>query len=377
MDTYVVKSNNYSLWLLSASSLFFSASYNILLPVLPSYLIHIGGKSYLGLIILLFTIAALLSRPLSGKLSDLRAGKYAIYIGLFVTIFVNILYPWIDFVLGFLILRFIHGFSTGFAPTGYTFFIKNNFFNRGRAISIQTAFYSAGMAFGPMFSSLIHVHLGINYVFLFGALLGVVAILMVIPLKEENKQKIATIKVSKSILDMCIWKQSLIMFWIYLGFGILLISSSIQANKLGFDNKGIFFVFFSISTIFIRLLFKNKIEGLPLNKLLLYATLMLVFASLLFSLWENKTAFVIASLFYGASMGIFIPVLNLWSLNENSGEDGKALSTLYIFMELGIGLGSLLIGKLIIEHQSAFVYIFLVYGIISSILPILLKKDIG
>ena len=98
------------------SSLLFSASYNILLPELPVYLIGIGGESYLGFIILLFTISALLARPLSGRLSDSKGGKFTIYIGLCVTLLVNLLYPWVTFISGFRLLRFLHGFSTGFAP---------------------------------------------------------------------------------------------------------------------------------------------------------------------------------------------------------------------------------------------------------------------
>ena len=81
MKIAYMKTNNAHLWLLSMSSLLFSASYNILLPELPVYLIGIGGESYLGFIILLFTISALLARPLSGRLSDSKGGKFTIYIG--------------------------------------------------------------------------------------------------------------------------------------------------------------------------------------------------------------------------------------------------------------------------------------------------------
>ena len=370
-----MKTNNAHLWLLSMSSLLFSASYNILLPELPVYLIGIGGESYLGFIILLFTISALLARPLSGRLSDSKGGKFTIYIGLFVTLLINLLYPWVTFISGFLLLRFLHGFSTGFAPTGYTFYAKGNFKNRGKAISIQSAFYSAGMAVGPMFSSWIHTKFGMDYVFYSGAFLGLLAFLMILPLKEKTTEVVRTNEKSNLWIDIQIWRQSLVMFWVFLGFGILLVSSSLRSISLGFQNNGIFFIFFTLSTILIRLIIKNRIDVLPLKQLLIYGTILLIISSGLFSIWSHKIAFVLASIVYGAAMGIFIPSLNLWVLNDNAGADGKALSTLYIFMELGIGLGSLLIGKLIIGFQSAFMLVFLVYCIISFALPIFFKTE--
>ncbi|MBU2905980.1 MFS transporter [Arenibacter algicola] len=375
MKIAYLKTNNPHLWLLSMSSLLFSASYNILLPELPVYLIGIGGESYLGFIILLFTISALLARPLSGRLSDSKGGKFTIYIGLCVTLLVNLLYPWVTFISGFLLLRFLHGFSTGFAPTGYTFYAKGNFKNRGKAISIQSAFYSAGMAVGPMFSSWIHTKYGMDYVFYSGAFLGLLAFLMILPLKEETTEVVRNNDKPNVWIDIHIWRQSLVMFWVFLGFGILLVSSSLRSISLGFQNNGIFFIFFTLSTILIRLIIKNRIDVLPLKQLLIYGTILLIISSGLFSIWSHKIAFILASMVYGAAMGLFIPSLNLWVLNDNAGADGKALSTLYIFMELGIGLGSLLIGKLIIGFQSAFMLVFLVYGIISFALPIFFKTE--
>lgn len=375
MEDHYTRTDTYGLWLLSASSLFFSASYNILLPELPGYLIKMGGKSYLGYIVLFFTISAVLARPLSGRLSELKGGKFTIYIGLLVTLLVNLLYPWLTFVSGFLMLRFIHGFSTGFAPTGYTFYAKGNYSQQGKAISFQSAFYSAGMAVGPMFSSWIHENLGMDYVFYYGAYLGFLSLLMVLPLEDKSALKKENLPKSKLWLDIRIWRQSLVMFWIFLGFGVLLVSSSLRSTSLGFQNKGTFFLCFTISTILIRLLIKNRIDVLPLRKMLLFGTILLILSSFVFSLSNFKTTFLVASLLYGAAMGVLIPSMNLWALRFGSGEDGKTLSTLYIFMEVGIGVGSLLIGEIINNFQSAFVSVFFIYGILSFALPVLFSTE--
>jgi hypothetical protein len=56
--------------LVCLSSFLFSASFNMLIPELPAYLSGMGGATYKGLIIALFTLTAGISRPFSGKLTD-------------------------------------------------------------------------------------------------------------------------------------------------------------------------------------------------------------------------------------------------------------------------------------------------------------------
>jgi MFS family permease len=65
--------------LLCASSFFFSSSFNMLIPELPAFLSSLGGASYKGYIIALFTLTAGLSRPFSGRLTD-TIGRVPVFI---------------------------------------------------------------------------------------------------------------------------------------------------------------------------------------------------------------------------------------------------------------------------------------------------------
>jgi len=105
-------------WLLCLSSLLFFASFNMLIPELPSYLTSLGGAEYKGLIISLFTLTAMVSRPFSGKLADKIGRVPVILFGTMVCFICSLIYPVLTSVSGFLVLRLAHGFSTGFSPTG-------------------------------------------------------------------------------------------------------------------------------------------------------------------------------------------------------------------------------------------------------------------
>ena len=100
-------------WLLCLSSLLFFASFNMIIPELPSYLTALGGAEYKGLIISLFTLTAMVSRPFSGKLADKIGRVPVIFFGALVCFICSLIYPVLSSVSGFMLLRLAHGFSTG------------------------------------------------------------------------------------------------------------------------------------------------------------------------------------------------------------------------------------------------------------------------
>jgi MFS family permease len=80
-------------WLLCVSALLFFASFNMLIPELPAYLTALGGAQYKGLIISLFTLTAMLSRPFSGKLADTIGRVPVIIAGSIVCFICSLVYP--------------------------------------------------------------------------------------------------------------------------------------------------------------------------------------------------------------------------------------------------------------------------------------------
>ena len=139
---------DYHFWLLCVSSLLFFASFNMIIPELPEYLTQLGGAEYKGFIISLFTITAMISRPFSGKLAD-KIGRVPVMIfGALVCFICSLFYPIISSLAGFFLLRFVHGFSTGFTPTGNTAYLSDIIPSqrRGEAMGILGTAGAVGMA---------------------------------------------------------------------------------------------------------------------------------------------------------------------------------------------------------------------------------------
>ena len=88
-------------WPLCVGSFFFFGSFNMILPELPEFLTKLGGADYKGLILSLFTLTAMVSRPFSGKLAD-KIGRIPVMIvGSVVCIGCSIIYPALTSIYGF------------------------------------------------------------------------------------------------------------------------------------------------------------------------------------------------------------------------------------------------------------------------------------
>ena len=61
------------------------ASFGMLLPELPAHLAQMGGEAYLGGVVGMFTLAAFLSRFLSGRIADQAGRRKVMLIGSAVT----------------------------------------------------------------------------------------------------------------------------------------------------------------------------------------------------------------------------------------------------------------------------------------------------
>ena len=146
---------NFQFILLCFSNFLFSASYSSMIPELPAYLTSLGGAQYKGLIISLFTLMAGISRPFSGKLTD-KVGRVPVMIfGSLVCVICSLLYPVLTTVSGFLLLRFFHGFSTGFKPTATSAYGADvvHESRRGEALGALAMGYTIGMSVGPIIGS--------------------------------------------------------------------------------------------------------------------------------------------------------------------------------------------------------------------------------
>ena len=158
----------------------------MLIPELPGYLASMGGEKYIGYLIALFTVTAGISRPFSGKLADTIGRVPVMLVGAFVCVICGFLYPLVNSVLALLALRLLHGFSTGFKPTGTAAYVADivPHDRRGEAMGVLGFFSSIGIALGPLLGSLITQHWGMQAMFYTSSGFAFLSVFILFHMKE-------------------------------------------------------------------------------------------------------------------------------------------------------------------------------------------------
>jgi MFS family permease len=330
----------------------------MLIPELPFYLSSLGGAEYKGLIIALFTLTAGISRPFSGKLTDTIGRVPVMAIGSLVCFVCGFLYPLLASVSGFLWLRLFHGFSTGFKPTATAAYIADVIPQSrwGEAMGIHGICFSTGMAIGPAIGSWITGHYSIDVLFYCSSLFALLSIGILFNLKETltERQRFhpAQLKIRTSeLIDRGALPAAIVTFLGYISYGAVLTLIPDWSQHLGVRNKGMFFVVFTLSSLLVRFVAGRASDRHGRVVVLKIATVLLVLSLAGMGAATSPAWLLSAAFLYGLSTGLFSPASSAWTADLSHPEHrGRAMATMYIALEAGIGLGALLAGSFFADH---------------------------
>jgi len=346
--------------LVCLSSFLFSSSFNMLIPELPAYLSGMGGASYKGLIIALFTLTAGFSRPFSGKLTDTIGRVPVMAVGSVVCFVCGLLYPVLTSVAGFLFLRLIHGFSTGFKPTATSAYVADLVPEHrwGEAMGVHGVCFSTGLAIGPAIGSTITDHFSINILFYCSSFFALMSIAILANMKESLRDRqrfsLSLLKIKrKDIVEWRVIPAALITLLSYVSYGVILTVIGDWSKYLGTNNKGLFFMVFTLTSLLIRFVAGKASDQYGRTVILKVSLVMLSVSLAWIGLATSSFSLMSASALYGVSTGMLSPTASAWTIDLSDPQHrGKAVATMYIALEAGIGFGALLAGWLFIDDIS-------------------------
>lgn len=338
--------------LLCVSHALFAGSFNMMIPELPAYLTNLGGAEHKGWIIALFTLTAGLSRPFSGKLTDTIGRMPVMYIGVWACVVCGVLYPALAFVSGFLTLRFFHGFSTGFKPTGSAAYVADIVptDRLGEAMGLLGICMSVGSSSAPLLGSWLARHYSTTAMFYVSALLAALSMLILVRLPETlpNKQpfNLRLLRVGRSdIFDPKALPAAWTMIFAYFSYGAILTLVPDLSDHLGVPNRAAFFSIFTLASITTRFTAGRVSDRLGRVPVLKASTWLIGGSMLLFANANSPWMLYAASALFGFGNGIFSPAINAWTIDL--GEEhhkGRALATMFIALEVAIGGGAVFAG---------------------------------
>jgi len=337
--------------LLAIGNLFMVIGFYFLMPTLPVYVVDILGahKHDVGYILAAYTISALLIRPFTGMAIDVWGRKW-IYIGSF-AVFSLILgiYPLMHSFAMLLLLRFIHGFTWGINTTSGSTAVVDIIpvQKRGRGIGYFGMSFTISMALGPLLALYILAFSGFTVMFISASLFAFIGLIMIFFVKfPEIHLHTGPMRIT---WDRFIERTSVpvaipqILFGMTYGSVISFIT--LYAKEISIDETGQFFTLIAIG-IFLSRLFTGQIfDSRGPYFLMISGFGISITGFFLLAELQTSFGFLISAFFIGLGSEILMPTLqtmvnNMVDINRR----GAANATISTAFDLGIGMGSLLLG---------------------------------
>ena len=346
-----------------------------MLPELYDYITSLGGADEKWLIMSLWTLAAAITRPFSGKIADNFGRKSTIFIGVIVSIIISFMYPFFTSITAFLTLRFLHGFSTGFQPTGATALVSDIIpqGKRGEAMGIFSMTTSIGFGLGNYFSTAIFQHYQINGLFIASGLCGIIALSLVLLIKEEKKPKVNfnvrnIIPKWNEIIAPEVLQPTIFMFITATIAGIYYFIVPDFSTHLGMEEKGIFWLFFTFTSLGTRFLAGKAADKYGYRNNILVGLSIEIISGILCAYATTPFEFLFAASLFGIGGGMMTPAIFAWTADlANPAFKGRGIGTMFIALELGIALGSLVTQNIYNNNTDNFKLTFL-FGVLLCVI---------
>lgn len=351
-----------------ANNLFLFIFYFAQTTILPIYILkELGGSvTQAGLTLTLFMVSAILIRPFSGLIIEKLGQRRTLIISATMFCFIAFGYLFISNMTSLYILRLIHGvwfsiLTTVCVPVVNQFIPDSR---RGEGMGYYAMSVNLGIVLGPLIGLSLIPYL--SYTMVTAVLVAMIFIgyifCFLIPV-QEVKQPDSEAEKTKLGLSDFVEKKSLTvaLMVMMISFSYASIMSFIApfASSIHLmQYAGLFFVVFAISMMSLRPI-TGKIYDRKGPQYVIYpAVLTFSLGLLVLSQIHTLTGFMLAAVLIGLGFGSAQPCLQTLAIQRAPKHRiGYATSTFYTCYDIGIAIGSLVVGMMITKQSFSFAFI--------------------
>lgn len=362
----------------------------MLLPTLPLFADEQGGSgSQIGLLLGIFTFSAVVSRLLIG-IGLRRFGKQKLLlIGVAICLVGMAGYYTAASISALLALRIVHGFGFGIATALYGTLVSDAIpaARRGEGMGYFAMGNAVSFSIGPMLGLWLLDQY--DYAGLFGAGVIFLTITLVLTLlvRQSRAQAVEAAAVAEAaaaavagelqaveeksspwaeIVEPKVFVPSILGALVGFAFGGMLSFVTLFSKDIGITQTGYFFLVVAISEVLIRFVSGPLFDRRGPFWVLFPTAILCIIGCVILYYTDSMAMLLLAGVFYGAGFGAMFPALQAWVINLVQPERrGVATATYYNFFDIGIGLGSILLG--VVVTMTDYTTMFLLSGILYVI----------
>ncbi len=364
-----------------AANFAYSSAYFILIPTLPVFLSRLKtGDSEIGILIGVFSVSALLFRPLVGKGLLRTPERTFMLAGALLSLLSSLAYLVASPFWPFFLVRVIQGVSLAFFFTSSATFIANISPERHRGQSLSYFFLANNISFAlvPSFGMVLINRFSFSLLFLFCAFASLVSLYLTTRL---DKKAVAPPNDSTGQGEGFFSRQalppSIMIFFICMIWGSLTAFFPLYAIDQGIANPGFFFALFALTLILCRTLGSKWLDVYSREKVLFPCLVNYILATVLLAFTRTPAMFGLAAVFWGSGTAFAYPMLLALALDHAGPARGPAMGTFTAFSDLGVGLGAIIMGMVlsVANYRTMFLSLSLIGLINLSYFALFVRKE--
>ncbi|QSQ94036.1 MULTISPECIES: MFS transporter [Acinetobacter] len=345
------------------NNLFLFVYYFALLAVLPIYIMNdLGGTvKEAGLALTLFLVSSIAIRPFSGLIVEKLGKKLSFRGSELCFVLFAFCYIWIDSMWSLLLVRFLHGIwfsilTTVAVPVASDFIPEAR---KGEGIGYFVMSTNLGVVFGPLIALTTIQFTSFRVLFAVLAVIMAMGFLFCLSLKlQDDRVKPANLSDPSAtkprlrlhdIVETRVIPVGLVAMLTALAYSsvISFITAYSEAKQL-LAYTSLFFVVFAVSMIVVRPWVGKRYDRKGPSAVMYPSFVCFAMGLVIVSFLSNPWILWLSAVFIGIGYGTLFPCLQTVAIQTvNKQRMGHAISTFFTLFDLGLALGSVLMGILI------------------------------
>lgn len=336
-----------------------------LINVLPLYATGELNRnsSDAGLLLTVFLLSAIFTRPFTGKVLDVFGKRKMLILSILFYLITTILYIFIKPFLILLVLRFIQGIAFSVLTTANNSIAADIVppARRGQGLGYFAMSQNLAIVLGPFVALLIVQLMSFNLLFIvmsFVVLAGAFCALSVkLPTETPRIKPKFTIKWSDLVERKALPVALLAGFVAFSYSSVLSYLTIYSQEKDLLAYASLFYVVFAAAMLLSRP-FTGKIYDTKGPKyIIIPGFLSFIMGLIVMGTMTNIWLFLLAGLLIGLGYGALVPSFQAMSVqNADAHRSGYATATFFTIFDMGIAIGSALLGTIAVHYNFSMIY---------------------
>ncbi|WP_180059282.1 MFS transporter [Acinetobacter sp. YH12128] len=354
------------------NNLFLFSYYFALLTILPIYIMkELGGSiQQAGMALTLFLVSSIAIRPFSGMIIERFGKANSLRISGFIFVVFALSYLWIDSMWSLLVIRFLHGFWFSILTT-VNVPIVNDYIpdhRKGEGMGYFVMSTNLGVVIGPFLALSMIQFSSFSTLFAVLALLVAVGYIFTWLVQiQEHVQLKSSDQASQSAAIQ--WRDVIETRVLAISFVALLTAfaySSVMSFITAYAElkhllayTTIFFIVFAVSMLIVRPWVGKVYDRKGPSAVIYPSFICFALGLVIVSFLTNQWLLWISAVFMGIGYGSVFPCLQTVAIQTvEKARMGHAISTFFALFDIGLAVGSVIMGVLIAYFGFQATYLF-------------------